>query len=503
MSAPIDGILGIMLQQGANELRLGTGRPPRMFQHGAQKRLAVPETSEDELRHLLGPLLTTERDQELRQGRRVELSYDAGALGTFQVAVVPRAGQAGFDAVFVLGARRREPNSGAIAAAHLAPAAPEQRAAERPVVEEPPRASEPLPAAAVVNVSSSLAALLARAAELRASDVHLCSGEAPCARVDGRLRALEELPADTERLLEGCLDAHALARLSRGSSADLAIDVPGVGRFRVNVFKTSFGLAAALRLLPAHAPPLTSLGLPVPLDDLVELPHGLVIVCGPTGSGKTTTLAGLAAEALRRRSVALLTLEDPIEYLLTAPTSASLVRQRQIGRDVKDFATGLRDALREDPDVLVVGEMRDPETISLALTAAETGHLVLTSLHSRSAASAVERIVDTYPPERQGQVRVQLADALRAVVAQRLLPRARGSGRVVALEVLRGTHAVATAVREGKTAQILSIVQSSRREGMLPLERCLADLVQSGKITIEAARAVANEPSSLAEYTRS
>jgi len=178
------------------------------------------------------------------------------------------------------------------------------------------------------------------------------------------------------------------------------------------------------------------------------------------------------------------------------------VRQRQIGRDVKDFATGLRDALREDPDILVVGEMRDRETISLALTAAETGHLVLTSLHSRSAASAVERIVDVYPPERQGQVRVQLADALRAVVAQRLVPRARASGRLPALEVLRGTHAVATAVREGKTAQIPSIVQSSRRDGMLPLERCLADLVQSGKITIEAARAVANEPSSLAEYAR-
>jgi twitching motility protein PilT len=323
---------------------------------------------------------------------------------------------------------------------------------------------------------------------------------------------------DVDRLLEGALDANARARLARGSSADLALEIPGTGRVRVNAYRTSSGLAAAVRLLPAHAPSLASLATPVPLEDLVELPHGLVIVCGPTGSGKSTTLAALAGEALRRRSIALITLEDPIEYVLAAPGSLSLggrarstsvlppfeslVRQRQIGRDVKDFATGLRDALREDPDVLVVGEMRDPETISLALTAAETGHLVLTSLHSRSTASAVERIVDTYPPERQGQIRVQLADALRAVIAQRLLPRTRGGGRALALELLRGTHAVATAVREGKTAQIPSIVQSSRKEGMLPLERCLADMMRSGQITEAAARAVANEASSFEQYCR-
>ena len=285
-----------------------------------------------------------------------------------------------------------------------------------------------------------------------------------------------------------------------GVSVDLAVAVPDAGRFRVNVYRTGEGLAAAFRLLAGSAPTLASLKLPVPLDDLVELPHGLVILCGPTGSGKSTTLAALAAEALRRRSVAVVTLEDPVEYVLTAPQSGSLVRQRQIGRDVRDFATGLRDALREDPDVLVVGEMRDTESISLALTAAETGHLVLTSLHSRSTASAVERIVDTYPPERQVQVRIQLADALRAVVAQRLLPRARGSGRVVALELLRVTHAVGTAIREGKTAQIPGMIQSSRREGMIPLERCLADLVQSGAISADSARAVANEPVSLESY---
>jgi twitching motility protein PilT len=282
-------------------------------------------------------------------------------------------------------------------------------------------------------------------------------------------------------------------------SVDLALEVAGTGRFRVNVYRAAEGTAAAVRLLARAAPALGSLGLPMPLDDLAELPHGLVIVCGPTGSGKSTTLAALAQEALRRRGALVLSLEDPIEY--TLQPYAGLVRQRQVGRDVADFTAGLRDALREDPDVILIGEMRDPESISLALTAAETGHLVLTSLHSRSAPSAVERILDAYPPGRQQQVRVQLADALRAVVSQRLLPK-RGGGRAVALEVMRGTSGVAAMVREGKTAQLAGAIQSARKEGMLALERSLADLVKSGQITADAARAVVNEPATLEMFMK-
>jgi twitching motility protein PilT len=259
------------------------------------------------------------------------------------------------------------------------------------------------------------------------------------------------------------------------------------------------GLAAAIRLLPDKAPSLASLHIPVPLEDLVDLPHGLVIACGATGAGKSTTLAALAQEALRRRSVVLATLEDPIEYALTANDS-SVVRRRQIGRDVPNFATGLRDALREDPDVLLLGEMRDPETITLALTAAETGHLVLSSLHSGSAASAIERIVDAYPPQRAAQIRVQLADSLKAVIVQRLVPRARGNGRLPAVEVLRVTHAIASMIRDGKTAQLATAMQSGRREGMIPLERCLADLVNAGEVELDHARAAANDPASLAMY---
>jgi twitching motility protein PilT len=244
---------------------------------------------------------------------------------------------------------------------------------------------------------------------------------------------------------------------------------------------------------------LSSLGLPVSIDDLAFAPHGLVLVCGATGSGKSTTLAALAQEALRRRSIVLVTLEDPIEFAL-APGTASLVRRRLVGRDTPDFAGGLRDALREDPDVLLVGEMRDPETISLALTAAETGHLVFASIHSRSAASAIDRIVDSYPADGQAQIRVQLADSLRAILVQRLLPKARGGGRIAVVELLRGTHAVGSMIREGKTAQLPTLIQSGKREGMLSLERCLADRVQAGEIRAEDAKAAANDPGSLAQY---
>jgi twitching motility protein PilT len=288
-------------------------------------------------------------------------------------------------------------------------------------------------------------------------------------------------------------------RVARGESLDIAREIEGVGRVRAHLFRTADGFAAAVRLLPRAAPSLASLLMPVPLGDLIDLPNGLVLVCGATGSGKSTTLAALAQEALRKRSIVLTTLEDPIEYALTA-TETSIVRRRQIGRDVRDFTSGLRDALREDPDILLVGELRDPQTIALALTAAETGQLVMASMHSRSAGSAVERIVDAMPEGRQAHVRAQLAESLRAVIAQQLLPRMRGTGRLPAVEVLRVTHAVAALIRDGKTAQIPTALQSGRREGMIALERCLADRVLAGEVSAEDARAVANDPASLAMY---
>lgn len=544
--AGIDSILNIVVQQGADELRLGTDRPPKMLALGTPKRLSIPATPEDMLRHLLGPLLSEEREQSLRKGGRVEFTYEPAGLGTFNVIVSARArasaapGSFAFDAIFFRSVRTPAvtppaPASGASSAgappADLAatPARSVDRSAEplAPHAHDDGLGRAPLPSAhdaagghaprggltaiesagawapdtAQPEAGPLLTALLERALALGASDLHLLAGEPPSLRVNGRLLTLTNEPLfDAETALAGCLTPTARRRLAEGRSADLALSLPDGARFRLNVYRAAGGLAAAARVLQRQAPELSELRLPANLDELVDLPHGLVIVCGATGSGKSTTLAAIAREALRRRSPLLISLEDPIEYELRS--EGGLVRQRQVGREVRDFATGLRDALREDPDILLIGEMRDPETITLALTAAETGHLVLTSLHSRSAASAVERIVDAYPAERQQQVRVQLADSLRAVVAQRLLPDARGTGRVAALEILRGTHNVANIIREGRTAQLATAMQSGGREGMLTLERCLSELVRAQRISLAAARAAANDPESITTYAK-
>jgi twitching motility protein PilT len=514
--ARVDSLLSILAQQGANELRLGTDKEPKMLAFGAARRLSIPMTPEDTLRELLGDILTSEREQALRTHGRAEMAYQAAGLGVFQVKLSARPD--GFDVVFLREAQRS--SAAAPAPVALPPAAPTPAVPLAPPAVAPPGlplpARSPSPFAASASPAApglnstpdlnptpdltptlgltptrSLLRLLAAAFAVHASDLHLTDGQPPRVRVDGALRRLADEAVDLDAMLGG--------KLLRGFSADASVDAPGTGRARVHVFRTSEGMAAAVRLLPASAPSLASLHLPMPLEDLIALSHGLVLVCGATGSGKSTTLAALAQEALRRRSIVLSTLEDPIEHGLTA-SETSIARRRQVGRDTTDFASGLRDALREDPDVLLVGEMRDPDTIGLALTAAETGHLVLSSLHSGSAASAIERMVDAYPPGRQAQIRVQLADSLRAVVVQRLLPRARGSGRIVALEVLRVTHAVASMVREGKTAQIATAIQSGRREGMMSLERCLADRVQAGEVRLDDARAAANDPASLSLY---
>jgi twitching motility protein PilT len=503
--ARIDSLLAIVGQQSANELRMGTDREPRMLAYGTAKRLSIPLTPEDTLRDLLGDIFSPEREQAMRAKGRLEVPYDAGPLGTFQVTLTAR--EKGFDVVFLRGraraaspepAHRPPPAPAAAAPAAAATLLSPPAELARPRVEEPPPVVVLEGGHGEAEPSSLFVELVARALSLRASDLHLADHEPPCVRVDGKLMRMDAAPGlDVAETLT--LTDRERNRLAGGESVEQSREVQGVGRVRVHVFQSSDGVAAAVRLLPRAAPSLASLHMPVPLDDIAELTQGLVLVCGATGSGKSTTLAALAQEALRKRSIVLTTLEDPIEYTLV-PRETSLLRRRQVGRDVRDFATGLRDALREDPDVLLLGEMRDPETIGLALTAAETGHLVLASLHSRSAASAIERIVDSYAAERQGQVRVQLADSLRAIVAQRLLPRLRGEGRIPAIEVLRVTHAIGSLIREGKTAQIGSAIQAGRREGMLTLERCLADRVLAGEIRAEDARLVANEPSSLASY---
>jgi twitching motility protein PilT len=358
----------MMASHGADELRLGTDQQPRMLTRGAPVRLSIPPTDDAMLQHLLEGILTPEREASLRQDGKLELVYEGHTVS------LQARGDKSLDAVF----RRAAAPPRAVAAPPAIAAPP------RPVVQPPAVTPSHAPApASAADAGVTSTALLQRAVSLGASDIHLLSGELPMLRIDGQLRPLEDVaPAEVEQLLDECSgDQSARAELSAGRSHDRAFSIEGLGRFRLNLYRTDGRLAAAIRVLPLGAPRLEELHFPVALDELLVAPHGLVIVCGPTGSGKSATLAALAQEALRRRGGVLITLEDPVEYIFDRAAGA-IVRQREIGRDVRDFTVGLRDALREDPDILLVGEMRDAESIQLALTAAETGHLVLASLHS-------------------------------------------------------------------------------------------------------------------------
>ncbi len=496
----IDQILSIVSQQGADELRLGTDQEPQVLSRGARKKFVMSATPDPVLRHLLGELLTLERDRQLHAGTRLEFEYDASGIGRFHVLLTARQDK-GLDVIFTSSAGR-----GVAAASPVA--APVQQSQRMPLHDtstarqhdfepaplersKPDRASE-------VPFSSELSELVMRAVSSRASDIHLADDEPPYLRVDGQLQRVNDSPSLRVGSLFSIDDA-LQQRIASSTSAEFSLDLNSQERLRVSLYRTSSGLAAAIRLLPNQAPTLKSLNLPVSLDSLAQVSQGLVLVCGATGSGKSSTLAGLARHALESRSIALVTLEDPIEFRLNS-SNRSIVRQRQLGRDVVDFASGLRDALRGDPDVILVGELRDAETIRLAITAAETGHLVLASLHSGSASSCVERVIDAYPNEMRSQIRVQLADALRAVVVQKLLPHARGQGRVAVLEVMRVTHAVANVIREGKTAQLSSVIQAGTKDGMISLDRCLSECVQAGTITAEVARGAANDQDSLAMF---
>ncbi|MFO0661910.1 MAG: PilT/PilU family type 4a pilus ATPase, partial [Polyangiaceae bacterium] len=502
-----------------------------------QKRLTIPEISGSTLRELLGPLFTSDHETQLRGGKRIEATHalpdGSGFLAVFTLRGSSSAETLAFDVVFSRGSKRPAVTAPApfqVAAGSLASApsstvsAPAQTSVESPVIvqapmfssgaehnaRELPRARPRLPRQGATDLSSSapLVSLLATAVAMRASDLHLLDGELPSLRINGALRELSTIDPTVFPVYEpsqfkvaGLLaSAFGLAERDLEEGLDSTLEVPSLGRFRVHCYLASRGLAAAIRMLPKAVPRVGELKFPVRIDDLVDLPHGLVLVCGPTGAGKSTTLAALGQEAIRRYPKMLITLEDPIEYVLEPGTDGGLVRQRQVGRDVRDFNSGLKEALREDPDVILLGELRDAETIMLALTAAETGHLVLATLHSRSASSAVERIIDAVPAARQNQVRAQLADSLRAVIVQRLIPRMDGSGRTPAVEILRGNIGVAALIREGKNSHLITTIQSGRREGMIPMDRCLADLVKSGAISVADAQANASDPTSLTQF---
>jgi twitching motility protein PilT len=342
------------------------------------------------------------------------------------------------------------------------------------------------------------AEVLLQVMERDASDLHLTAGSAPMLRLHGKLHAMDYpkmTPQLTREVIYSILSNDQRQRLETDWQIDLAYSIPGKARFRVNAYMQRASLSAAFRLIPQTMPNLRELGLPSVLEDFTKKPRGFVLVTGPTGSGKSTTLAAMLDLINETRHEHILTIEDPIEFLHRH--KRCIVNQRELGADSKSFALGLKAALRQDPDVILVGEMRDLETISTALTAAETGHLVFATLHTQDTAQTVDRIVDVFPPEQQQQVRVQLSVSLQGIVTQQLLPKATGNGRICATEVLVPTPAVRNLIREGKTHQIYSALQTGGQFGMQTMDTSLAHLVREQAISRDLAEARSSTPEEL------
>jgi len=336
------------------------------------------------------------------------------------------------------------------------------------------------------EVNMDLGIILQRAREINASDIHFVSGSPPFVRRDGVIAILPEMKEnpDYKDMLLSLMDDKTRDMFDKGYDADFAYEDPEKRRYRVNVFRQRNKVGAVFRLLNDSIPTFEDLDLPEILKRLPLLPRGLVLVTGPTGSGKSTTLAAMMDYANQNRHGHIITIEDPIEY--TYVNKSCIVDQREVGADVVSYKAAIKSSMREDPDIILVGEMRDLETISAVLTAAETGHLVFSTLHTTGAAKTIDRIIDVFPPHQQQQVRIQLASVLKCVVSQQLVKKI-GGGRVAAVEIMLTNDAVANMIREGKVFQINSTIQTSGRDGMVLLDKSLADLVNSNRITYEEA----------------
>ncbi len=351
-----------------------------------------------------------------------------------------------------------------------------------------------------MNQELRIELLLEEVVKKRASDLHLQVGLPPMLRVDGSLTPVQGYnplnEAEVERLIYAILDEDQQQILHKDKEFDFSFAFGNLGRFRVNAFHERGNLAAALRLIPNEIKSVMELGMPQIIQSFADFPRGLVLVTGPTGSGKSTTLASLVDKINTERSHHIITIEDPIEF--THKSKRSVVVQREVHYDTYSFSAALRSSLRQDPDVVLIGEMRDLETISAAITIAETGHLVFATLHTNSAAQSIDRMIDVFPPHQQPQIRAQLSNILMAICSQRLVP-AIGGGRVVAAEVLIANPAVRNIIREGKSHQLDAVIQTSADQGMQTMDRTLASLVQAGTITYDEARTYAVD---LTEFER-
>jgi twitching motility protein PilT len=350
-------------------------------------------------------------------------------------------------------------------------------------------------------VEYDLTRLLVSVAERGGSDLHLTAGLPPVARIDGSLVPFEGrdlTPNDTRELVYSVMSQQQREALETGWEEDFACSVPATGRFRVNAYYQRGAVGAAFRFIPNRIMGFDELGLPTPVMESLSLrPRGLVLVTGPTGSGKSTTLAAMVDFINDRQSLHVMTVEDPIEYLHSHRNC--MINQREVGDDTHSFGDALKYVLRQDPDVILIGEMRDLETVSAALTAAETGHLVLATLHTQDAVQTIDRVVDVFPPHQQQQVRTQLAATMQGVICQQLLPMSRGKGRVLAVEVMLANPAVRNLIREGKTHLVPQAVETGRKFGMVTMDQSLVDLVRRDKVTSETALSRAADPNGVRE----
>ena len=337
--------------------------------------------------------------------------------------------------------------------------------------------------------------LLIMMMERRASDLHFTAGSAPLIRVDGQLQSMPFpvlVPHAIQTIVYSILTDVQITNFERCWELDFSYSLPGISRFRVNLHRQRGSVGAVFRIIPMEVPTLDKLHMPAIVRELTRKPRGLVLITGPTGSGKSTTLAAMVEEINRATRLHIVTIEDPIEFLHS--NQMSVVTQREVGSDTESFAVALRHVLRQDPDVILVGEMRDLETISTALTAAETGHLVLASLHTTSAAQTIDRITDVFPETQQGQVRAQLANVLEGIVTQALLPRNDGKGRVCAQEIMVASPAIRTLIRDNKVHQMPSVIQASAKYGMQTLDTALRNLVTMGQVSLDEALRKTSNP---------
>ena|SRR5208283_2189819 len=343
-------------------------------------------------------------------------------------------------------------------------------------------------------------ALLSLTKEHGASDLHISTGIPPTIRLHGIIKRLEMDPLtkqETHKMISDIMSEDQRARFERELELDFSISISGVSRFRVNAYQQERGESAAFRIVPSESPTLSQLNIPPIIAECALKERGLILVTGPTGSGKSTTLAAIVNHINENKYSHIITIEDPIEFLHTPKNC--LINQREVGQHTHSFSAALRSALREDPDVILVGEMRDLETTSLAITAAETGHLVLATLHTNSAAKTVDRVIDIFPAESRDQVKTMFSESIVAIISQALLPRSDGKGRVAALEILIANAAVRNLIREGKTFMIPSVIQTGHKHGMQSLEQALKELLNEGVVTKEEAATKVSDVKSLAD----